>query len=220
MRTGGHSGRSHHTDTARRDAVCAHSPESSSLGRPAASQSRLMPRIMTMNGDHHSVAAAPLDLRTTHRERGTPDCKERVRDARPTGGAPAASVRTRADGLETNGVSSPGAASGASRKRPADTSSLPLRKRPIPVELECQSRSPAPTPSAERVSPAAEANCALREGFAGQAADVVRVSPASVTQRRDEEAGQSLVAGYPIRYLWDYGKWQRIEVFSFVFVFL
>lgn len=167
-----------------------------------------------MNGDHHSVAAAPLDLRTTHRERGTPDCKERVRDARPAGGAPAASVRTGADGLETNGGSSPGAASGASRKRPADTSSLrlPFRKRPFPVEPESQSRSPAPTPSAERVSPAPDADCAHREGFAGQAADVVRVGPSSVTQRRDEEAGQSPAAGYPVRYWWDYGKWQGIEV--------
>lgn len=168
-----------------------------------------------MNGDHHSVATAPLDLRTTHRERGTPDCNERVRDARPTGGAPAASVRTRADGLETNGGSSPGAASSASRKRPADTSSLrlPFRKRPILVEPESQSRSPAPTPSAERVSPAADADCAHREGFAGQAADAVWVAPASMTPRRDEEPGQSPAAGYPIRYLWDYGKCQRIYGF-------
>lgn len=36
---------------------------------------------MTMNGDHQLLAAAPLDLRTTHRDRGTLNCRGGVRDA-------------------------------------------------------------------------------------------------------------------------------------------
>lgn len=155
------------------------------LNHPAASRSRLMPRIMTMNGDHQSVAAAPLDLRTTHRERGTPGCTERVRDA-----------RTGADSLEKNGASSPGSHGGASRKRLLDSSSLPLRKRPFPVEPESRSQSPVPAPSAERFPPAEDAGGTGHQGAFGPPADAGWILPASAAPRRPEEA-----AAFSFQYL-------------------
>lgn len=166
-----------------------------------------------MNGDHQSVATAPLDLRTTNRERGTPDCKGRVRDARVTGGLPAPLACTGTDRLEKHCPAVrgtlPGSENDASRKRPAEKSSLrlPFRKRPIPVEQETQRQSPAPPTSGDRFPPAVEADFTCRGSFAGQATDVSRVGPASVTSRRNEEAGQS-PGGYPIRFLYpfDYGK--------------
>ncbi|XP_035527522.1 B-cell lymphoma 3 protein homolog [Morone saxatilis] len=165
-----------------------------------------MPRIMTMNGDHQSVGTAPLDLRTTNRERGsagsrTTDCKGRVRDSRMTGGSPALSAYTGADSCPAVTPGTSGSETGASRKRPADKSSsrLPFRKRPIPVE-ETQRQSPALPQSADRVSPAVEADFTLRESFADRAADESRIGAAPVTPRRDEEARQS-PNGYPIRFL-------------------
>uniref|UniRef100_A0A3B4Z615 BCL3 transcription coactivator n=1 Tax=Stegastes partitus TaxID=144197 RepID=A0A3B4Z615_9TELE len=134
-----------------------------------------MPRIMTMNGDHESVATAPLDLRTTTRERGSagsraPDCRSRGRDALVSGGSPAPPACTGTDSSESrcpavrNGV---GSENSTARKRPADTSSskLPFRKRPIPVEPETQRRSPAPAESAERFSPAEDKDLTFRESF-------------------------------------------------------
>lgn len=173
-----------------------------------------------MNGDHQSVATAPLDLRTTNRERGsagsrTPDCKGRVRDARVTGGSPAPPACTGTDSLEIRCPSvrgTPGSESGAARKRPADKSSLrlPFRKRPILVEPETQTQSPAPPESVDRFSPAVDTDITIRESFAGrlgQATDESRVVAAQVTPRQVEEAGQSQ-DGYPISFMYpfDYGS--------------
>lgn len=123
-----------------------------------------MPRVMTMNGDHHSVAAAPLDLRTTHRER--------VRDA-----------RTAADSSEKNGASTPGSHGGASRKRLVDTSSLPLRKRPFPVQPESRSQSLVVEPSAQQIPPAEQ-----HQRRFDLEADAGWLVPASATPRRAEDA--------------------------------
>lgn len=174
---------------------------------------------MTMNGDHRSVATAPLDLRTTNRERGsagsrTPDCKGRARDARVTGGSPAPPACTGTDSLETHCSavrSAPGSDTGAARKRSADKSSyrLPLRKRPILFEPDNQRRSPVPPESRDRFSPAVETDLTLQESFAGRletAADGSRVGAAPVIPRRIEE-GRRSSDGFPIRCLhpFDYG---------------
>ncbi|KAM6994767.1 B-cell lymphoma 3 protein homolog [Tautogolabrus adspersus] len=175
-----------------------------------------MPRIMTMNGDHQSVAAAPLDLRTTYRERGStgarsPDWTGRIRDARVTSGSPAPPACTETDSLLT--VRCPtvrgaqGSKNGAVRKRPADDSSLrlPFRKRPIPVEPETQiespetqNKSPANAERGDRFSPAVQTD------FTSQVCPLERVSEESrisaITPRRVEEARQS-PDGYPIRFL-------------------
>ncbi|XP_044064689.1 B-cell lymphoma 3 protein homolog [Siniperca chuatsi] len=171
-----------------------------------------MPRIMTMNGDHPSVATAPLDLRTTNRERGsagsrTPDCKGRARDARVTGGSPAPPACTGTDVRCPAVRGAPGSETGASLKRPADKSSscLPFRKRPI--LFETQRQSPTPPESGDRVLPAVNTDITLR---LERAANESRVSAALVTPRRVEEAGQS-PDGYPIglRFLhpFDYGPY-------------
>lgn len=134
--------------------------------------SQWMPRIMTMNGDHRSVATAPLDLRTTSRDRGTPNCKSRVRDA--------------PQGAET----------GASRKRPADKASsrLPFRKRPISLDPESPTQSPTQTPAApsseDRISPAVDFT--VRQSVAGQVAEEAEdILPASATPRRNIKSGRS-----------------------------
>nr|XP_046254258.1 B-cell lymphoma 3 protein homolog [Scatophagus argus] len=175
-----------------------------------------MPRIMTMNGDHQSVAIAPLDLRTTNRERGStgsriPDGTSRVREARVTGGSPAPPACTGTDSLEKCCPAArdalPGSATGASRKRPADnfSSNLPFRKRfqvssfnvsTLQVEPETQRQSPAPTQCRDRFSPAVDTDLTLRGDFAGR--DERRVAP--VIPRLGEEAGQG-PDGYPIRFL-------------------
>lgn len=150
-----------------------------------------------MNGHHQSVATAPLDLRTSTRERGsagarTPDCKYRARDAQVTGGSPAPPACTGTDTLEIRCPAvrgAPGSGADASRKRPA--ACLPFRKRPIPVEPETKRQSPAPPQSADRFSPAADADVSFRESLAGRAADESEISAAPVTSRRDEETGHS-----------------------------
>ncbi|KAM6935381.1 B-cell lymphoma 3 protein homolog [Lycodopsis pacificus] len=172
-----------------------------------------MPRIMTMNGDHQSVATAPLDLRTTNRERGspgsrTPDCKGRAK------GSPAPSACTGKDRLEIHCPavrSAPDPEAGASRKRPADNSSsrLPFRKRPIIVVPETQTQSAVLPESGDRLSPAVVTDFTLRGRFTGRlerAANESRVDAAPVTLSRVQEAGQS-PDGYPIRFLHplDYG---------------
>lgn len=169
---------------------------------------QLMPRIMTMNGDHQSVAAAPLDLRTTNRERGSagsrsPDCKGRVRDAGVTGGSPAHPACTGTDSLE---IHCPGSETGTSRKRPADKSSfrLPFRKRPIHVEPETQRQSPNPPHSGDRFSPAVDTDSTFREGFAGRPSTDSRTGTTPVTPRRDEQSVQR-PDGYPI-FLHHFGK--------------
>lgn len=164
-----------------------------------------------MNGDHQRVATAPLDLRTTNRERGTPDCNGRVRDARATGGSPAPSANTGTESLERHCTAVrgalPGSESVASRKRPADKSSLrlPLRKRPVPVEPETErqpvepeiERAPTRPLSRDRFLPAYSS---FRESFGIQPADESRLGPASVVGHGP--------GGYPIPFLYplDYGK--------------
>ncbi|XP_068592554.1 B-cell lymphoma 3 protein homolog [Cebidichthys violaceus] len=173
-----------------------------------------MPRIMTMNGDHQSVATAPLDLRTTNRERGsagsrTPDCKGRAK------GSPAPPACTGKDRLEIHCPvvrSAPGPDAGAARKRPADNSSrLPFRKRPILVEPETQTQSAVLPVSGDRLSPAVDTDFTLRERFTGRlerAAIESRVDAAPATLRRVGEAGQS-PDGYPMHFLhqFDYGSY-------------
>lgn len=137
----------------------------------------LVPRTMTMNGDHQSLAAAPLDLRTTNRERGTPNCKGRVRDALPL------------------------AESGASRKRPADkiSSRLPFRKRPIHVEPDAQTQPATLEPCGHRVSLSEEST--IRQSIAGQSAAENRLDSASVIPKRKAEDGRWNPAEYPVRCL-------------------
>lgn len=121
-----------------------------------------------MNGDHRSVATAPLDLRTTSRDRGTPNSKSRVRDAPQ------------------------GSEIGASRKRPTDKASfkLPFRKRPISIEPETPTQTPAAPSSEDRISPAADFTG--RQSVAGQVAEEAEdILPASATPRRNIEAGRS-----------------------------
>lgn len=185
-----------------------------------------MPRIMTMNGDHESVAIAPLDLRTTNRERGsagsrTPDCKGRARDARATGGSPAPPACTGTDSLQIRCPTvrgAPGSGTGASHKRPADESSfrLPLRKRPYLVEPETQKQSPVPPESGDRFPPAVVTDITFGESLAGfeRTADESRIGAAPVTPRRVDEAGPS-PEGYQICFLhpFEYGKrcWPNIQ---------
>lgn len=174
-----------------------------------------------MNGDHQSVAAAPLDLRTTTRERGStgsksPDCKGRVRDAQVSGGSPAPPACTGTDSLIHCPVvrSVPSSESGTSRKRPADKSALrlPFRKRPITVEPEpdTQTQSSAPTERVDRFSPAEDTDLLFRERSSrrlDRTADESRIAIAPAKHRRVEEAGQSS-DGYHIRFFQpiSYGK--------------
>lgn len=172
-----------------------------------------------MNGDHQSVATAPLDLRTTHRERRsagsrTPDCNGRASDARVTGGSPAPPACTGTDSLEIHRPSVRNAAvseTDAPRKRPADKSSLklPFRKRPFHVEPEIQRQSTAPPDSEDRFSPANDTVVTVESlsGHLERPPDETRVGVAPVTPRRVEGTGQSL-DGYPVCFLpqFNYGK--------------
>ncbi|XP_023265113.1 B-cell lymphoma 3 protein isoform X1 [Seriola lalandi dorsalis] len=160
-----------------------------------------MPRIMTMNGDHQSVATAPLDLRTTNRERGgagsrSPDCGlERSREGR----SPAPPASTGTNSLEIRCPAARNVAdsgTGAARKRPADNSSLklPFRKRRILIEPETQTQSPPPAESGDRLSPVEDTDLTFRERLAGRLerpADEHRVAVAPVTPRRLEVTQQS-----------------------------
>ncbi|KAG7457247.1 B-cell lymphoma 3 protein [Solea senegalensis] len=171
-----------------------------------------MPRIMTMNGDQqqqHSVATAPLDLRTTNRERRSPECSGSQR-SRQQERSPAHTTGTQS--LETHGAtvrrSAPGLEHGAAaRKRPADTSSLklPFRKRPwIPVEPDTRTQSqtqtqsqtrtqtetqPSPPPeSGHRVSPVIVGHTDLtHRDSLERPVDENRLSAATLTPRRTEE---------------------------------
>ncbi|XP_030013409.1 B-cell lymphoma 3 protein homolog isoform X2 [Sphaeramia orbicularis] len=119
-----------------------------------------MPRIMTMNGDHQSVATAPLDLRTSNRERGSAGSRTPgpTRDTCANSGSPAPPACTETDSLERHSPTvrtAQGSDSGAARRRPADKcvhSSLPFRKRKITVEPEPQTRSPPPPQNPDRFS--------------------------------------------------------------------
>lgn len=157
-----------------------------------------------MNGDHESAATAPLDLRTTNRERGsggsrTPDCRSRFRDGRVTSGSPAPPTCSGTDSSEAQCPAvrhALGSENGAPRKRPANTSSLklPFRKRPIPVEPETQRRPPARPESGDRFSPAEDKDLTSQESLAGclgRAGEEIRVGVIPVTHRRVEEAQPS-----------------------------
>lgn len=171
---------------------------------------QLMPRIMTMNGDHQSVATAPLDLRTTNRERGsagskTPDCKGRACNARVTGGSQAPPACTGTDSLEIHcdGVrNATGSETNVARKRPVDRSSskLPFRKRPFYVEPETQRQSPAPPDSGDRFSPEEDTRLTVRESLATgleRPPYESRVGVTPVTPRTVEGTGQH-IEGYPV----------------------
>ncbi|KAK7886879.1 hypothetical protein WMY93_026500 [Mugilogobius chulae] len=54
--------------------------------------------VMSKNGEQHFLAAAPLDLRTTHRERGSSGTASP--DSRVTGGSPAPPACTETDSLD------------------------------------------------------------------------------------------------------------------------
>lgn len=113
-----------------------------------------------MNGDHQSVATAPLDLRTSNRERGSAGSRTPgpTRDTCATSGSPAPPACTETDSLEKHSPmvrTVPGSDAGAARKRPADKclhKSLPFRKRKITVEPEPQTRSPPPSQNPDRLS--------------------------------------------------------------------
>ncbi|XP_028985378.1 B-cell lymphoma 3 protein homolog [Betta splendens] len=176
-----------------------------------------MPRIMTMNGDHQTVATAPLDLRTSAtRERGSagsaiPDCKSRASDAAVTGVSPAPPACTGTDrGGALNGSgarSAPDAAAGAARKRAAAKSphQLPFRKRPFHAEPETQRRSPAPADGGDRSSPA---------GDTDRTVPTVdhRLERRPVTPRRFEERGHALEV-YPVRVMPYYSHYNTVQMY-------
>ncbi|KAJ0000018.1 hypothetical protein NQD34_011860 [Periophthalmus magnuspinnatus] len=92
-----------------------------------------MPMVMTMNGEQHSLAAAPLDLRTTHRERGSSGPTSP--DSLVTGGSPAPPACTETDSLDKQVIVVKKENSGVC-KRDNARQNLPFRKRKIPVEPE------------------------------------------------------------------------------------
>lgn len=112
-----------------------------------------------MNGDHQLLAAAPLDLRTTHRDHGTLNCKGGVRDAPP----PAESRRRSAD---------------------KPSSRLPFRKRPIHLEPETEAPAAGAQPARQRLSPAEQSPCP--PSVAGRSAAANRGFPTSVLPLRNE----------------------------------
>lgn len=151
-----------------------------------------------MNGDRHSVAAAPLDLRTTNRERGsagsrTPDCGL-PRSRQGLSPAPAECTGTNNSEIHSPALrSAPGSETGAARKRPADNSfhNLPFRKRPV---HKTQAQSPAPPESGDRSSLVEDTDVTFRESLSSsseRAAGENRVGPAPVTPGRNPETGQS-----------------------------
>lgn len=185
-----------------------------------------------MNSDHQSVATAPLDLRTTTRERGSagsriPDCNGRASDAGVTGGSPAPPACTGTDSLELHCPSvksASGSGTDASRKRPADNSSLklPFRKRQFHVEPETQRNSPAPLDSGDRSSPADDTDQTVRESLAHRlerSSEPSRVGVTPVTPSKFEETGQSLDA-YPVCFVppFGYGKgfWVTFSLLGYI----
>ncbi|XP_034029908.1 B-cell lymphoma 3 protein homolog [Thalassophryne amazonica] len=104
----------------------------------------LMPRIMTMNNDHHSVVPAPLDLRTTNRERGsaaasrTPDCNCCARDSRFAGGKHASAGT---DNKAVHAATVRSVPCEDARTLDKSSSRLPFRKRPIPAEPEARTQT-------------------------------------------------------------------------------
>lgn len=97
-----------------------------------------------MNGEQHSLAAAPLDLRTTLRERGSSGSTSP--DTRVTGGSPAPPACTETDSLDKH-IPEVKVESCGARKRACDKPALilPFRKRKITVEQTENSDSSPPT---------------------------------------------------------------------------
>lgn len=191
---------------------------------------RLMPMIMTMNGDHQSAAIAPLDLRTTNRERGssrskTPDCKGRAGDTRVTGGSTGALGRTGTEdlGRKTPPLLSSGASSALSaplnnnhcpvaggalgvqsltdkRTKEKSSSKLPFRKRPFRAEPDIQ------TGDTRSALPETADRFSLAEDpeLANSPSPTKRLAAGEdricVAPRRFEEVGQSR-DGHPMHFM-------------------
>ncbi|XP_072316501.1 B-cell lymphoma 3 protein homolog [Eucyclogobius newberryi] len=105
-----------------------------------------MPMVMTMNGEQHSLSAAPLDLRTTHRERGSSSPDSSVT------GSPAPPACTETDSLDQHVPVVKKESSAECKRAEHATLKLPFRKRKIPVEPETTGngdRSPGTTQESE-----------------------------------------------------------------------
>ncbi|KAM4601536.1 B-cell lymphoma 3 protein homolog isoform 2-T2 [Polymixia lowei] len=174
-----------------------------------------MPRSMTMNDRNQSVASVALDLRTTHRERGSSrskaqDCKGRGGDSRVavTVGPPR---HTGAQG-HGNGIASPVAgrpisacpaptnsphsaaldANAADRRIPDKSSSrLPFRKRPEPPAAQDSGDGLCP---AENTDPTRQWSPPKR---VKRTASEERFCVAPSPRARIDEAGQGH-DGYPV----------------------
>ncbi|CAN9513791.1 unnamed protein product [Ophioblennius macclurei] len=147
---------------------------------------------MTMNGDHQSVATAPLDLSTSVRERASsrnPDCRSQAGDACASGCSPAPPACTGTDNL---GIRTPEPKTSGDRKRKADASSLPFRKRPFRGEDE---RRKEPLP-AENSSGAADLK--FRESLSSPVERRVVVSAPAPMQIEEARLSPN---GYHIRFL-------------------
>lgn len=166
-----------------------------------------------MNGDHQSVATAPLDLRTSNRVRGSSGSRTPgpTRDTCATSGSPAPPACTETDTLEKHSPTvrtAPGSDAGAARKRSTDKclhKSLPFRKRKIPVEPEPQSRSPPPPLNPERLcSGDTDLSSQHRPvGHPGLSPNRSAFGVALVTPRQGEEVRHQSPYGYghTIRFL-------------------
>lgn len=96
-----------------------------------------MPMVLTMNGEQHSLAAAPLDLRTTHRARG--QSGPTSPDSRVTSGSPAFPASTETDSLNKHVPKVKEESSSVCKQADGAPLTLPFRKRKIPVEPDTQS---------------------------------------------------------------------------------
>lgn len=100
--------------------------------------------VMTMSGEQHSLAAAPLDLRTTHRARGNSGATSP--DSRVTRGSPAFPACTETDALDKHVPKIKKESSDVCKQAASAPLTLPFRKRKIPVEPETQTENGAGSP--------------------------------------------------------------------------
>lgn len=126
-----------------------------------------MPMVMTMNGEQHSLAAAPLDLRTTHRARGNSGAGSP--HSRVTGGSPAFPACTETDSLDKH-VPKVKEENGREFKQDSAPLKLPFRKRKIPVEPDPRTENGDGSPPRAAQEPEWAAG-------AGAPAPIVRVWP-------------------------------------------